>query len=435
VNGLVALWRRIRASGRAGIVRGVGVIAGGTAIAQGLTILASPLITRLYGPEAVGVVGVFTATVAVISPVSALGYNLAVALPREDNDAKTIVRLSLRIGAIVSVVLLSVVAFSHRPFAAATNFTESSLYFLLLPAVILLSSVELTYTQWLIRKHRFPRVSGISIVQSGATNGTKVALGYFIGSPAVLILATVGGNGLRALLYWLSSRRETSSGKELPEDRRSAAKRLAREYRDYPSQRAPQMMLNSVSRNLPTVLIAAFFGPAVAGFYSIGQRVMQLPSALVAQSVGKVLLPHLAETAHSGGNLPSKILLSTAALAAVGLIPFGLVAAFGPTLFAFVFGPEWVEAGQYARWMALWLFCSFLSVPTIQSLGISRSQGFMLLWEAIATPVRLFAIVVAAVFVGEAHVAVVFYSAATVVAYAVLMFGGIRRASKGTRFD
>jgi len=42
-------------------------LVGGTAIAQALGILASPVITRLYGPKAFGVAALFTAITGIIS--------------------------------------------------------------------------------------------------------------------------------------------------------------------------------------------------------------------------------------------------------------------------------------------------------------------------------------------------------------------------------
>ena len=58
-------------------VRNVAAVAGGTATAQLIGILFSPLITRLYGPEAYGIQGVFMAIVAVGSSFAALSLPLA----------------------------------------------------------------------------------------------------------------------------------------------------------------------------------------------------------------------------------------------------------------------------------------------------------------------------------------------------------------------
>ncbi|WP_291346906.1 NAD-dependent epimerase/dehydratase family protein [Desulfobacula sp.] len=72
-------------------------MAGGTAGAQAIAMVFSPVVTRLYGPEIYGLLGTFLAITSMISPVVALSYPIAIVLPKEDSDAKGIVRLSIYI--------------------------------------------------------------------------------------------------------------------------------------------------------------------------------------------------------------------------------------------------------------------------------------------------------------------------------------------------
>jgi len=58
--------------------RGVVAIAGGTAIAQAVGVLLSPIITRLYTPEAMGLWGLFVSFLGVASVVSTLRYEVAI---------------------------------------------------------------------------------------------------------------------------------------------------------------------------------------------------------------------------------------------------------------------------------------------------------------------------------------------------------------------
>src|SRR5699024_10970197 len=51
---------------------------------------------------------------------------------------------------------------------------------------------------------------------------------------------------------------------------------------------------------------------------------------------------------------------------------------FGPPLFAFVFGTEWVTAGEYARWIALWVFFMFINQPSVRALPVLSAQAFHL---------------------------------------------------------
>ena len=91
-------------------------------------------------------------------------------------------------------------------------------------------------------------------------------------------------------------------------------KKLAKRYRDFPLFRAPQVFLNAISQSLPVLMLTSFFGPAVAGFYSIGRTVLAIPSTLIGKSVGDVFYPRISEAAHNGENLTKLIKKATLSL-------------------------------------------------------------------------------------------------------------------------
>ena len=131
---------------------------------------------------------------------------------------------------------------------------------------------------------------------------------------------------------------------------------LIKKYRDFPLFRTPQIFLNSISQSLPTLSLTILFGPAAAGFYTLSKNVLSMPSQLIAKSVGDVFYPKITEAANQGEDISKLLIKATWSLTMIGLIPFGLIAAFGPVLFAIVFGGSWRIPGEYARWMALWVF-------------------------------------------------------------------------------
>ena len=80
---------------RASFARSVGVLAGGTAVAQGIGVLALPLITRLYTPEDFSVLAVFSSIVAIVSVAACLRLEIAIPLPETDEDAANLLALAL----------------------------------------------------------------------------------------------------------------------------------------------------------------------------------------------------------------------------------------------------------------------------------------------------------------------------------------------------
>lgn len=85
-------------------IKNVLIMATGTFGAQVVKMLTSPLITRIYGPDAFGVMGVFVSIIQILIPIAALTYPTAIVLPKSDLIAKELIRLSLYISFVMMLV-------------------------------------------------------------------------------------------------------------------------------------------------------------------------------------------------------------------------------------------------------------------------------------------------------------------------------------------
>src|SRR5699024_4892740 len=95
-----------------------------------------------------------------------------------------------------------------------------------------------------------------------------------------------------------------------------------------------------------------------------------------------------------GKDLIKLINKATFALAGLGIIPFGLIILFGPFLFSLVFGDDWIRAGEYARWIALFSFSTYLNQPAVKSLPVLSAQRFHLLFTIFRATARTIALVI-----------------------------------------
>ena len=83
----------------------------GTTFAQAVTILASPLLTRLYGPEAFGFLALFTSITSIIGVIACMRYEMAIMLPKTDEEAANLLGLCLLCVAVVSVLAVPALYF------------------------------------------------------------------------------------------------------------------------------------------------------------------------------------------------------------------------------------------------------------------------------------------------------------------------------------
>ncbi|HAQ72765.1 MAG TPA: polysaccharide biosynthesis protein, partial [Pseudomonas sp.] len=82
----------LRGGMRSKLLRNILTVVSGTAGAQAITMAFMPVITRIYGPEAYGVLGTFLSVTLMLVPIAALTYPIAIVLPKRDGDARGLVR-------------------------------------------------------------------------------------------------------------------------------------------------------------------------------------------------------------------------------------------------------------------------------------------------------------------------------------------------------
>jgi len=160
---MIDLLRQIRNSK---FVRDVAIVATGTAGAQIINVVFLPLITRLYGPEAFGVLGVFMSVAGILIPIAALTYPLAIVLPEEDRDAKALIILSILISFLLAVIV-GVVLLQFKDWIVPRFGLESvGDFLLLLPLVMVFSACSNVAMFWLIRKKLFKLTAKIAVAQA-----------------------------------------------------------------------------------------------------------------------------------------------------------------------------------------------------------------------------------------------------------------------------
>lgn len=374
-------------------VRNVIIMATGTASAQVISILSSPLITRLYGPEAYGLMGVFMSFVGIVASIAALTYPTAIVLPKSNAVAKGLIKLSLYVSIIISILVALILYSLNGTIVKVFHLEDVAAYLYLIPLVVLCTGFLQVVEQWLIRTKQFGISAKTSFLQSLLLQGGKVGIGIFHPVASVLVILSSSGNLLKALLMVMFVRKSKCKNVDSDEDSVSITK-VAKKYIDFPLYKAPEVLINTLSNNFPILLLTSLFGPASAGFYSIVISVLGIPTQLIGKSVGDVFYSRISTAANNGENLTKMIRKTSVVLGIVGIIPFGTVVLFGPWLFSFAFGAEWLTAGEYSRWIALGTYFGFMNGACVRTLPVLSAQSFQLKYTIFMLVTRVTALLI-----------------------------------------
>lgn len=396
--------------------RSVAVLAGGTVLGQGLMLLASPLLTRLYTPSGFGSLAAYTSIFSILVVLASLRYELAIPLPEDDETASNLLALSLIIVSSTSFLVGLAVWLLRDHIARWTNAPALESYLWLLPLSFLGIGVYQALGYWAVRKRAFSRIAQTRLSQSIGMVLTQVGLGLLGLDPMGLLLGDVagrlGGSGTLATLTWRRDR-ELLKRVSMPGLRRAASR-----YRRFPLLSSGSGLLNSAGLQLPVLLFAAFYSPQVAGWFALGQRAIGTPMAMVGQAVAQVYLGEASRLAQENPQALHGLFLRTARkLLLVGGIPIAIFALSGPWLFTFVFGESWYEAGTYVQLLTVMFVMQFVIVPLSPTLNVLERQDLQLVWDAGRLVLVVGGLVLAHALGWSVSRAVLVYGVAMLVAY------------------
>lgn len=356
-----------------GFAHRVMLLAGGSALGQAVSVLAAPLLTRLYSPHDFGLLTVYASILSGVLGVATLRYHLAVPIARdEETTANLLVLCVLIVGGMAALLSLGLWLFGDA-LVTWTQTNDLLGYLWLLPLSFVGAGLYQVLNAWAIRNNFFGPLARTRLGQGLGLVVTQISLGLVrLGAAGLLIGDAVGraaGSLNLARLAWSTNR---GLWREVTWERMG---QLASRYRRFPLISGPSAILNSVRDQLPTLLLAAMYGGGVVGLFGLGQRMLTVTFFLIASSVGDVYLNESARLARDNPARLMGLYWQTLRRSAAIVVPLlGGLALVAPWIFGPVFGPEWVEAGQYVRALAILSVFQFLTRAVSSTLSVLERQ-------------------------------------------------------------
>lgn len=390
-----------------GLLKNAVTLISGTGFAQVLLLVISPILTRLYTPEAFGTYTIYISILAVVGVISCLRYELAIVLPARDKNAANVLVISIFICIFLSIISLFIIAFFNKPLASFYDIQGLQLWLWLLPLGILTTGIFQALNYWNTRKRQFRRLAVRQVTQSTVVAATQLTSGMTlpVQSGGLIIGHIAGQITATGRLLWQTWKDE---GKQIISY--ISIKRILInivKYKNFPIYSSWSGLLNTASVMMPPLLIGYFFSPTTVGLYSLGHRVLNLPMSLIGNAVAQAFYPHATE-AKQKGNLNFVTLGIFKTLISIGLVPILLLTLIAPELFELIFGQDWYEAGEYVRYISPWLFLVFISSPLSNLYLILEKQRLGLIIDLLLFSSRLLVLILGG-FYGSALITIALF--------------------------
>jgi O-antigen/teichoic acid export membrane protein len=389
-------------------VRSVILISGGTAFAQVVAMLSSPIITRIYSPEEYGIFTLFNSTLAIVALVGSLKYELCI--PIVEDDEQSINSLSLSFFVLTIFVLATtLILVIFRVYLLRIIGAEKLInYWYLIPIGILFTQTYRILRQYAYRQKNFKGITQTVGIQSLVGNLLKIITGLFgfgvIGLLSSKILSE--SVGMTTLSKPLIKNKELFN-KVRPQKMKWIAKR----YIKFPLYQFPSTLVGQVSINLPVFFLGFIYNSQVVGAFGLANTIVRLPMNLIGKSVSNVFF---AEAASIGRTNP-KMLKDLSdklfkKLLIIGLLPLLVLLLYAPFLFTFIFGESWTEAGNFARILSVLVFSDFIFSPVSRVFEILEKQVQMLFLNIIRVIFSIIAFGIAIIFYSSQYFTVLMYT-------------------------
>lgn len=374
-----------------GFLKSASILIRGTVLAQIISVISLPILTRLYSPEEYSILGIFTAIVSILSVVACLRFEIAIPIPKNQETAKALFYLACLSSTMLMLISYMILYLAYPILQDINIIKQLSIWIWLIPLGAYLASIYSAVQYWNIRQKSFQTISNTRITQSVLSNTSSIIYGAYLGGVGGLIIGQVlnfsGGIfklGKRAL-YDFKKIKHTN------------LKSTFFLYKKFPVFSTIEALANTSALQLPIIIIGVFLiGPEV-GFLMLSMRILGIPMGLIGTSLSQVYLANAPEQNRRGYlyKYTLQIILKISKLAA---IPFILLFVFSPFIFKHILGEEWGKVGIYIMFMTPWYFAQILSSPVSMSLHIINKQNVALFLQVFGFLLRVIGLFLIAIY-------------------------------------
>lgn len=341
----------------------------GSLFAQLLSFAASPLLTRLYEVEEMGIFGLFYSFVSISAVFGVLRYDMAIVAIQNQKDAIVLVSNCLVLSffsSVMSLLLLEIMR-SNSLFGFG-NF--SSPYFFLAFVAINAIVINNLLRLWSVRSGLYSSVGASGVYQSSFGIIAKIAL-YCTGQFGLIVGEIVGR---LAAIYYLK--------KNFCFIDFSISLNVFKRYKVFPLVQLPSSLLDILSQSCIVPLFIEMYSLQIGGAIVLAQRVVWMPTCIVGDAIADVFY---AESSRFVRSSPEKLILlfwqTLFVLIFLGCCSALFLWFMAPVVAPLLFGQSWAVAGEIMSIMAPWVGMALIVSPLSRVILLSRRSYIKIAYD------------------------------------------------------
>ncbi|MCX4167990.1 oligosaccharide flippase family protein [Enterococcus casseliflavus] len=322
-------------------------LAAGSIIAQIITIISSPLLTRIYSVENMGIYALLLSIVSIFGSVINGKYDYAIVATKKEADIPKLIHSGI-LFSLFSLILISGGLTIYLYFNEML-WKQLGLWVYLTILMLFINGIVNILNALSNREKKYKIISEVYVRRTLVQNLLLLILGFFNFGPIGMMFSQLLGN-----LTAVKKQREGIKKKYTLFKNFNYKSTLLNmfEYKSFPLYTVPANFVNNLSYSILNFFISSSFGLTSLGLYSMTYKILGLPLSLVSVNVSKVFFREAAEEYKDTGTYHKALKKSSLFLLFIAIPMFIVLFFFSPFLFKLFFGEAWEQSGNYAQILA-----------------------------------------------------------------------------------
>ncbi len=354
-----------------------------------LSLTVTPVLTRLYTPDAYGYFAFFNAVAMNFMVIGSFAYENAIVIADSEKKFINLLMGSLLLASISGVILfggLSLVVFSTqvRDILNITSQLDQRFAMFIVAGSLLFSYAQIL-AKWNVRLGQFKFASGVWLFGQISNRSVALSLGFLAAPTYGLIIAEAVGK-IVSLAFNIVKNMRNSVRTAFSVISLKTIYQTLLEYKSYPQFILPSRYLGTLINQLPIFIIAFYFGKELTGNYALSTSIISIPVLLISNTLSSIFLKKCADLSKDKYKLLHFVHRGSKLLTVVCLPFYIMLIFFANNIFPFVFGTNWQVSGEMAVVIAGFTIVQIFQVfasPIFQVFNVEQKIFSINLWQLI----------------------------------------------------
>ncbi|EGQ8224083.1 lipopolysaccharide biosynthesis protein [Vibrio cholerae] len=352
----------------------------GTGIAQAIPIAIIPILTRMFSPEDFGLLALYAACVSILGVVATGRYEIAIMLPKDDEDARLLLQLSMLVALFFSFLISIPISIWNAQIARFLGNEDIAVWLYLVPVSVLFTGIYQALTYWNNRQKKFINTAVSRVNQSLFQGFSQTSLGFLQVSGGLICGQFVGI--VSGLIYLLKKDRNYKS--LIRKSKINSIQKQGIKYHKFPTYGVWGALCDAGAVQMPVILLTKFYSNSVTGMFSLTFRVLNMPTSIISSAIAQVLFQKVVEISQTEPEKLNLYIIKMFLLLFIIYLPaVPVLFIWGESLFSIIFGNEWSQAGVYAGYLVIAVAVRFAVSPLSAVLGLEQNIKMGVLWQVL----------------------------------------------------